>query len=196
MKKNLQHKVVVARQATTIEKIKNLIKFLGIIVFLFSLIYILIEVTSNRNKNRLDNINKNKKIVIGTIIKVGSMKGSYAVAEYYYNKRRYIRNQSSLSEYTYVGEHYNVICDSLNPNESTIDFSSPIFLNTQVTSVTSCKITDIDNYTIKYTYSINNIEFKKFQGYKQLNSNITIGKIYPVEYLIDDNRISIIKLNQ
>lgn len=102
-------------------------------------------------KEEVNEIKKSNTSIVGTIVKVGSMKGSYAVAEYFVDGKRYEINDNSPADNIYKGEHYLIIYKATAPNVSRIDFTNPVFLDGEQTSTTTATIVYKDFVTVGFT---------------------------------------------
>jgi hypothetical protein len=191
MKKSI---VIVKKDLSFIEKVKNFIYFLGVLGVGFIIIYGLAQFGGWIDEREVNKIKANKSEVVGKIIDVGYLKGSYAVAEYYVNNIRYERRDFSPADDIYKKEHYIIIYDSLSPFESRIDFSRPIFKQNSKTSTTKATVTNRDWLTVKFTYFINGVEYTRFQKKLENNKKIKDGEIFEVEYLLSNPNVAILKI--
>jgi hypothetical protein len=177
------------------DKLKSVLYFLIAMSILFIIILGLIKFASWSEKKDREDIKESNTSTMGTIIKTGSMKGSYAIAEYFVRGERYERKSSSPAEDIYVGEHYVIIYEDTNPKESRIDYTQPIFLDTDHTDSTIATVISKDRVKVGFTYQVNGEVIRRFQKYA-VDAQINKGETYSVEYLVDNPRISILKINK
>lgn len=136
-------------------------------------------------------IESSKGYTEGTIFKTGSMKGSYAVAEYFVNGKRYEKQESSPAEDIQQGQRFKIKYSLNNPSIAKIIYEAPIFNLTDNTKRITGKIIQLDEYTIRFNYFINGIEFKKFQR-RPANTTFLLGQSFTIEYLINKPLIAIL----
>ena len=86
------------KPSSLIDKIKNFFYFLGVLGIGFIIIFCLIEIGGWIDNKEVQKINENKSITSGIIIKVGSYKGSYAIAEYYVSGKRFEKKEGSYAD--------------------------------------------------------------------------------------------------
>ncbi|KAA2238680.1 hypothetical protein F0L74_20900 [Chitinophaga agrisoli] len=178
---------------TPLQKLKNTGYFILILAGGYALIYGLIQFSGWSEDQDVLEIKKSNTSTIGTIVKVGSMKGSYAIAEYFVDGKRYEKKQGSPAEDIYIGEHYLVIYRATGPAISRIDFTNPIFLNGEKTSATIATIVHEDGVTVGFTYIVDGEHFKRFQKYAD-GDRLEEGQTYTVEYLLSNPAVSILRL--
>lgn len=176
-----------------LKKVKNFVMLIGVLSLGYIIIYMIASFFGERENDRIAKIKENEKTTKCKIIKVGNMKGSYAVAEYHVQNLRFERKASSPSDYTYVGENYEIMYDSLQPTESKILFNKPFFYNYQKTSIATGYINDVDGYTIKYAFRVSGELYGKFQAHGLNTAPILNKASYEVEYLVNNPNISILK---
>ncbi|SEN89392.1 hypothetical protein SAMN04488505_11466 [Chitinophaga rupis] len=176
-----------------LQKLKNAGYFILVLAGVYALIYGLAKFASWSEHQSILEIKESHTSTIGTIIKVGSMKGSYAVAEYFVDGKRYERKDDSPASGIFTGEHYLIIYKATNPAISRIDFTNPVFLNGEETGKTTGTIVYKDWAKVGFTYTVNGERIKRFQKYvdgKQLKK----GQTLTVEYLLSNPGVSILKL--
>lgn len=144
-------------------------------------------------REEVNEIKKSNTSIVGTIVKVGSMKGSYAVAEYFVDGKRYEINDNSPADDIYKGEHYLLIYKATAPNVSRIDFTSPVFLDGEQTRTTTATIVYKDRITVGFTYTVDGQNIKRFQEYPD-GEQLYEGQTFPVEYLVKNPRVGILKI--
>ena len=144
-------------------------------------------------KGEISEIKKSNTSTIGTIVKVGSMKGSYAIAEYFVDGRRYEKKNSSPAEDIYTGEHYVVFYKGTAPNIAFIDFASPVFLEGEQTGATIATIVYKDWAKVGFAYTVDGQDIKRFQRCPE-GVELHEGQTLPVEYLVKNPRVGILKI--
>ncbi|MEI7977667.1 MAG: hypothetical protein WCI53_02380 [Bacteroidota bacterium] len=159
----------------------------------FGVFYFIAQIGVYYDKKEVEKIKENECIVEGIIIKTGSMKGSYVVAEYYIEGNRYQKRESSYSDDIVIGEKFKIRYDRTDPSSSRIIYEEPFFKTSDKTSITSGRIIQVDSYTFRFEYTIKGIEYKKFQHYPK-GKNFKEGATYTVEYLIDKPQIAVLKI--
>ena len=177
---------------TPLQKMKNVGGFILVLAVLYGIIYGLAKFASWSEHQDVLEIKKSNTSTIGNIIETGSMKGSYAVAEYFVDGKRYERKDGSPAEDVYKGEHYLIIYKATNPAISRIDFANPVFLNGEKTSTTIATIVYKDWAKVGFTYAVDGEHFKRFQKYVD-GAQLEKGQTYVVEYLLSNPAVSIIK---
>ncbi len=166
---------------------------MAILLIGYILIYSLAKFGLWLDKKEVEKIEVNKSEVVGVIIKVGSMKGSYAVAEYFVNNKRYERKDDSPANDIYIGEHYVIFYNKVNPSESRIDYTKPIFLSEEVTKKTTGIIITKDWAKIKFSYTVDGVEHTRFQKISDVK-RIGEGETFTVEYLVSNPNIAILRI--
>ncbi len=144
-----------------------------------------------RHRYKLINENYN---TIGRIVRLGSMKGRYAVIEYYVDSTHYEFHDGAPKNFK-EGEFYRVFYDKNNHDDAIVDYTYPIFLVDQDVNFAQCKIKSVDDISI---YDYKNVIFEytidgnKFENLQQVPDSIKIqiGKSYKVQYLIENPEIS------
>ena len=175
------------------QKSRNVLCFILVMAGGYALIYGLMKYAAWSEQQDVREIERSKTSVIGTIIKVGNMKGSYAVAEYFVDGKRYKRKDGSPAADIYPGEHYVVIYKASSPWISRIDFARPVFMDEEKTVKTTGTIVYKDWAKIGFTYVVDGKTVKRFQKYI-IDKGFEKGQIYPVEYLLYNPEVSIIML--
>ncbi|HVI46885.1 MAG TPA: hypothetical protein VM802_18540 [Chitinophaga sp.] len=140
-----------------------------------------------------EEIRTSNTTTIGTIIKTGSWKGSYAIAEYWVNGKRYERKAGAPSSYIYTGEHYIIMYQADKPFNSLLDFTRQVFLKDEVTDSTTGTIVYKDWATVEFNYNVNGRAFRRWQKYPE-GKKLSKGETYTVEYLVDNPNVSILKI--
>ena len=116
MKKTNPVKTNVTKQTVKpLQKLKNTGYFILVLVGVYALIYGLAKFASWSEHRNVLEIKGSNTATIGTIVKVGSMKGSYAVAEYFVDGKRYERKDYSPANDIFTGEYYLIIYKATNP---------------------------------------------------------------------------------
>ena len=139
-------------------------------------------------------IESNKGFTEGVIFKAGSMKGSYAIAEYFVNGKRYEKQESSPAEDIRRGQRFKIKYYLNDPSIARIIYESPVFNSTDSTKIITGKIIQLDEYTIRFNYFIDGVEYKKFQR-RPANSTFLLGQSFTVKYLIKNPFIAILFTN-
>ena len=171
----------------------TILAFIIAMTIIFVVIYGVIQLVGWRENRVIAKIKSGNTKTIGTIIKIGSMKGSYVVAQYYVNGIEYTRQEGTPSGNIYTGEHYEVFYMKDDPQESRIDFTVPVFLKEQATDSTTGTVFYKDFAKVGFSYSVNGREIKRWQRYKK-ELEIRTGDTYQVQYLISNPAIGILKL--
>lgn len=178
---------------TLLNKLKNLLGSLlglGIVLLLF---WGVMMWSRWYERGEISEIKKSNTSTIGTIVKVGSMKGSYAIAEYFVDGRRYEKKNSSPAEDIYTGEHYVVFYKGTAPNIAFIDFASPVFLEGEQTGATIATIVYKDWAKVGFAYTVDGQDIKRFQRCSE-GVELHEGQTLPVEYLVKNPRVGILKI--
>jgi hypothetical protein len=192
-KKGISSKANEPKQnVTTLQKIKNAGWFILVLAGIYALIYGLYKFAGWSEKQDVLEIKKDSTSTIGTIVRVGSMKGSYAVAEYFVDGKKYERKDNSPASDIYPGEHYTIIYKAINPAISRIDFANPVFLPGEETGKTTGTIVYKDWAKVAFTYTVDGTSIKRFQR-RVDNVKPEEGQTYTVEYLLHNPAVSILK---
>ncbi|HLP19835.1 MAG TPA: hypothetical protein VK174_06015 [Chitinophagales bacterium] len=178
---------------STKEKAKNVLYFLGILLIGFSAIYCLSNISLWVDNRQIKKIEENLAITAGEIIKVGNMKGNYAIAEYYVNNKRYVREDEPPSRYIFPGERYEIIYDSLNPVDSRIDYAKPLFVENQQTFFVYGEVDKFtrSNNVCFFKYRVNNKQYQRCQKLPE-SKFVKEGSSYKIEYLVSNPNIAIL----
>lgn len=114
---------------------QTIFTLLIVITMSLLLVYGAMRLTGWWDDREVARIRRSNTRSIGTVVKTGSQKGSYAVVEYFVHGIGYTRRDASPSGNICNGEHYEVIYVENNPQQSRIDFSAPRFLKGKLQSV-------------------------------------------------------------
>jgi len=190
---NLVKTNVTKQKVKPLQKLKNIGCFILVLAGVYTLIYGLANFASWSEHQNVLEIKKSNTYTIGTIVKVGSMKGSYAVAEYFVDGKRYERKDDSPASDIFIGEHYLIIYKATNPVISRIDFANPVFLSGEETGKTTGTIVYKDWAKVGFTYTVNGEHIKRFQKYVD-GEPLKKGQTFTVEYLLSNPGVSILKL--
>lgn len=172
-------------------------KIFGLLVGLAGcalIIYLGIQVISYFRNKKISRIENNKGETTGTIIDKGSMKGSYAVIEYFVGGVRYELEESVPSDDIRKGEHYQVFYDRSKPDNAFISYDLPSFLSGEETAFTEGKVVSvISRNRVSFEYEVNGKMFKRFQKCPN-DAVIQEQEVYTVEYLKKNPEIAILKI--
>ncbi|ACU58863.1 hypothetical protein [Chitinophaga pinensis] len=168
---------------------------------LYSIIVLLciwgiVKVIGWQDDRRTERIAASNTKTIGTIVKVGSMKGSYAYFTYVVDGKTYKERTGTPSSYMYLGEHYEVIYSKDDPSECVIMFAAPVFLKGELTRETDATIIHVESDLIGFKYNLRtgDGEIKRFQRLpKGKKLNVKKGDSYGIEYREADPRIAYLK---
>lgn len=115
------------KKLTISEIIKNIFWFICVCVIGFGIFFLIAQIGVYNTNKELEQIKTNEEITDGIVIKTGSMKGSYAIVEFYYSGVRYEKKESSYSDDVEEGQRFKVKFDNSNPSISKIIYEEPPF---------------------------------------------------------------------
>lgn len=184
----------IRKKLTPFEILKNIFWFLCVCAVGFGIFFLIAQIGVYNKNKELEQIKTNEGIADGIVIKTGSMKGSYAIVEYYFNGVRYEKQESSYSDDVEEGQRFKVKFDKTNPSVSKIMYEETFFNTDDKTNTTTGKIVQVDGYTVRFEYEVENNKRKKFQKYPE-GKKFEEGEVYTVEYLIKNPRVAILKIN-
>jgi hypothetical protein len=128
-------------------------------------------------------------VAIGLIIKTGSMKGSYAVVEYFVDEKRYEKTEASPADDIKRGQRFEVKYSVDDPHDASILFEKPLFDKSDKTDTVRGTVVQIDENTFRFAYVIGGVEYKKFQK-KSTEFNAELKQTYIVRYLVNNPEIA------
>lgn len=145
---------------------------------------------------------QNRKTTYALIKNFKSKAGSGRVSLFEYTVSNESFKQWGYYNDSYVvGELFETVFDSINPDKSQVMVDKPLFLETEKTSTTLGQITrikDYKRYSVDFEYSVDGLIYSKTQvlpdNYEELYSDLKTKNIYQVKYLIDNPQRSIIDL--
>jgi uncharacterized membrane protein YwzB len=174
------------------EDLKKAFQIVLSLICLFIIFYALKSVIGYFDKIKEIEVKRNAVLADGVIIKIGSMKGSYAIAKYSVYPNNYEIKAGSPADDISVGQKFKIAYDAKKPESATIMFEMPFFCPLDKTDTTFATIIDDDKHTVRFKYNVNGVEYKKFQK-KTSGTTFKIDSIFTVEYLINKPIIAIIK---
>lgn len=166
---------------------------IGSITFL--IISCIVNVMRYFDKKDLEKLLTRKRDAIAKVLYTGNMKGNYAVIEYYVDGIKYEAKESIKSYSTEPGEYFKMIYDSLAPKAIHVYFECPLFLTNNNVDTTEGRIIYIDDYAVRFSYTVGHKEYLKFQdiGENQIDL-FKKNDIFTVRYKRDEPLIAIIEL--
>jgi len=173
--------------------IKKIIGVFFVFLIGFGVFYSIYLIGYYQERKKSDQIAKHRYVVAGKIIKTGSMKGSYAVAEYFAGLSRFTVKENSPAEDILKGQWFQIEYDSTNPDVSKILFEYPLFRKGDIIDSTNGVIIQHDRFRIRFKYIIDGTIYKKFQGVDH-RQQIEDGQRFQVNYLKVNPFIALLKL--
>jgi hypothetical protein len=172
--------------------------FINVLYSIIGLLCIwgIFKVVEWQDDRRIEKIAASNTKTIGTIVLVGSMKGSYAEFEYVVDGKTYKDRSTTPSSYMYLGEHYEVIYSKDDPSECEIMFSAPVFLKGELTRQTDATIIHVESDLIGFRFNLGTGDgnIKRFQRLpKGKMLNVKKGDSYGIEYREADPRIAVMR---
>lgn len=128
-------------------------------------------------------------VAMGLIIKTGSMKGSYAVVEYFVDGKRYEKTEASPADDIKRGQRFEIKYSIDNPLDANILYEKPLFDKADKTDTVRGTVVQIDENTFRFAYVLGGVEYKKFQK-KSSEFNAQLQQSYMVRYLVDNPEIA------